>query len=113
MDFEHEDIARLAQGFARELTAGRLGAKGEIARLYIETNPDAALDLLALLSEETSRETTDEFKLQAYLHLFGHALAQIRYHVDSGYDWAEQIADVVRQEVAVLAEDEQIDGQQL
>jgi hypothetical protein len=93
MNSEHEEIVKLAKGFLQELKAGSVGAEGEKARRYIEANPDAALEIITLLHKEANRKKPNELKIQAYLYMFGHALALIRYQLERPSRWLTRFGD--------------------
>ncbi len=66
--------------------------------------PDAVLGVIDLVHGEANRKKPNEAMIQAYVYMFAAGLEGIRYEIERGQEWAEELVDAVRERLLVLAE---------
>ena len=65
--------------------------------------PDAVLGVIDLVHREANRKKPNEAMIQAYIYMFASGLEGIRYQIERGQDWAEELVDAVREQLLLLA----------
>ncbi|MDA1326935.1 MAG: hypothetical protein O3C34_19615 [Proteobacteria bacterium] len=99
----NDDIKSHAKLVARDVKAGKPSAHSTMAREFMAEFPDAVLGVLDLVHRETNRKKPNEAIVQAYIYMFGVGLEEIRYELERGQEWAEDIVDTVRELLLLLA----------
>lgn len=99
----HDEIKARAKLVAKDVKAGKASAYTSQARDFMGEVPDAVLGVIDLVHREANRKKPNDALIHAYIYLFATGLEGIRYQVDQGHDWAEELVDVVREQLLVLA----------
>jgi len=99
----YDRIKAHAKRVATDIKAGKASAHSSGARDFMTEFPDAVLGVIDLVHRQANRKKPNEAMIHAYIYLFGTGLAEIRYQVDGGYDWAEVLVDAVREQLLFLA----------
>lgn len=99
----HDEIKAHAKSVAKDVKSGKPSAYSDRAREFIDDVPDAVLGVIDLVHREANRKKPNEAMIQAYTYLFAIGLEGIRYHVEGGEDWAEELVDATRELLFLLA----------
>lgn len=100
----NDEIKAHAKRVAKDIKAGKASKHAHLARDFLEDVPDAILGVVDLVHREANRKKPNENLVQAYLYMFFNGLEVIRYEVDRGHEWAEDLVDGVRDLLELLAE---------
>ncbi len=98
-------LARLGKLVAADVAAGLPGPNSEAVSRFLETQPEAALDLLDMLLAEARKKRRSEELVAAYGTMFGQALEFIRYAVEGGSTQAADLVEAVRQRLLAVGKD--------
>jgi hypothetical protein len=104
------EVKQLATRIAEEIRSTETGTRLMEGRSYLEDNPEAVLPILALLHREASRRKPNVALVQGYLYLLSTALELLRYQVERGYGWAEDLIAEVKARLLASAKDGKISG---
>ena len=96
------DIKIHAKRVAKDVKFGKLSECSREARDFMERVPGAIFEVVKLVQKEANRKTPNEAMIYAYIYLFTSGIEGIRYHIDGGYDWAEELVDAVREQIALM-----------
>lgn len=110
MNTPHDEVKRLAYGVSKDVKAGKASERTLEARLYLEDSPGAALVILDLLFRAANRKRPNEALVHAYLHMFGIALEFIRYQFERRYREADELLDMIREQIVLWAKGGLISG---
>ena len=100
----NDEIKAYAKLVAKDVKAGKASAHSNRARDFMEEAPDAILGVLDLVHREANRKRSNEAMVQAYVYLFASGLETLRYQIERGQDWAEELVDAVRELLFLLVQ---------
>lgn len=98
----HNEIKAHAKLVAKDVKAGKASAYCRRARDFMQQVPDATLGVIDLAHREANRKKSDDAMVQAYVYLFANGLEPLRYEIERGQDWAEELVDAVREQLLLL-----------
>ena len=104
------EVKQLARQIAKEIRSASAGVHIMEGRLYLEAHPETVIPVLTLLHREANRKKPNESLVQGYLYLLATGLELLRYQIDRGYEWAEDLIAEVKDLVLALARDGKISG---
>ncbi len=104
------EVKQLARRIAKEIHSAKGGPHIMEGRLYLEANPDTVIPILTLLHLEENRKKPNQSLVQGYLYLLATALELLRYQVERGYEWAEDLIAEVKDLILALTKDGKISG---
>jgi hypothetical protein len=104
------EVKQLARQIAKEIRSAKAGVHTMEGRLYLEANPETVIPVLTLLQLEASRTKPNQSLVQGYLYLLATALELLRYQIERGYDWAEDLIAEVKDLVLALVNEGKISG---
>lgn len=99
-----DKIKAHAKLVATDVKAGKASVHSSRARDFMAVSPDAVLGVIDLVHREANRKKPNEAMIHAYIYLFATGLEEIRYQVDQGHNWAEELVDAVREQLLLLAQ---------
>lgn len=97
------ELKRYARLVAKDAKAGVPSAHSRLAMEFMEDNPNAVLGVIELARREANRKKPNGDMLEAYGYMFRVGLEQLRYQVERGYGWAEELVDEARELLLTLA----------
>ena len=98
-----------AKLIAKDLKTGQASASIGQARGLMEQNPETLLDLIDLVEQAASRKKPNQALVNAYVLMFAMGLEGLRYEMERDQEWAEALLDAIRDDLALLAGDGDID----
>ena len=107
------EIKQLAGRIAKEIRSTTAGDQILQGRLYLEANPETVIPIITLLQREANRSRPNQSLLHGYLYLLATGLELLRYRIERGYPWAEDLIAEVKDLVLALAKDGKISGSML
>ena len=96
-------LARLGKLVVADINAGRPGPNLHLVSQFLESEPEAMLDLLGMLVSEAGKKRVNQKLVTAYAFMFGQALEFARYAVEGGRSEAAKLVDSVRDQVLAMA----------
>ena len=99
-----DEIKAHAKLVAKDVKAGKVSAYSHRARDFMEETPDAIIGVVDLFHRQANRKTPNEAMVKAYVYLFANGLEALRYQIERGHDWAEELVDAVRELLLMLAD---------
>ncbi len=99
-----DEIKAHAKLVAKDVKAGKASEHFAGARDFMDDLPDAVLGVIDLVHRAANRKKPNEAMIQAYIYMFATGLEGIRYQVERGQDWAEELVDAVRELLLQMAE---------
>ncbi|MGI9487491.1 MAG: hypothetical protein ACR2RF_16755 [Geminicoccaceae bacterium] len=94
---------------AKDIKAGKATTHSDLARDLMEENPDAVLGVIGLIQQTASRKKPNQALIHAYGYMFTVGLEMLRYQIERGQEWAEDLLDDIRDVLCLLAEDGIVD----
>lgn len=101
-----DDVKAHAKRVAKAIKVAKATEDAELARDFMAANPDALLVVIDLIHRAANRKKPNETVVQAYAFMFTSALEALRYHIEAGQDWANDLLDAVRESLTLLAKGE-------
>lgn len=108
-----KEVKALARLVAKDLRAGRPSARSRRAIDFMADNPPAIVDAIDLIRREADRTQPDDALIRAYREMIGHGLLDLRFRIEGGDDWADMMAEGVREMLFNLAENGDIGAELL
>ena len=97
-----DEIKAHAKFVAKDLKAGKASAHSRRAMEFMDETPEAVLSVIDLVHREVNRKKPNDAIVQAYVNMFANGLERIRYEVERGQDWAEELVESVRELLILL-----------
>lgn len=101
----HSEIKAHAKLVAKDVKAGKVSENCYRARDFMEEVPGAILGVIDLVQREDSRKKPNDAMVQAYVYMFANGLETLRYQIERGQDWAEELVGAVREQLVLLVKD--------
>ena len=96
-------LVRLGKLVMADVTAGRPGPNSHLVSQFLESEPEALLDLLGMLVSEARKKRANQRLVTAYAFMFGQALEFARYAIEGGRAEAAKLVDSVREKLLAMA----------
>lgn len=74
----------------------------------MEELPDAIIAVIDLAHREANLKKPNEAMVQAYVYMFANGLETLRYQIERGQGWAEELVDGARELLLLFAQDDLI-----
>jgi hypothetical protein len=102
-------LVRLGKLVLADVAAGRPGTNSQLVSQFLESQPEAVLDLLGMLVGEAETKRPNEKLVTAYVFMFGQALEYVRYAVEGGRAEAAKLVDSVREQILEMGKAGQVE----
>ncbi len=99
----NDEIKAHAKLVAKDIEAGKASTNSAMAREFMADFPDAVLGVIDLVQREINRKKPNEAIIQSHIYMFAAGLEGIRYEIERGQSWAEELFDEVRELLLLLA----------
>ncbi len=102
-------LVRLGKLVMADVAAGRPGPNSQSVSQFLESQPEAVLDLLGMLTAEAEKKRPNDKLVTAYVFMIGQALEFARYAVEGGRAEAAKLVDGVREQLVAMAKAGQVE----
>lgn len=102
-------LVRLGKLMMADVAAGRPGPNSHSVSEFLESQPEAVLELLGMLTAEAGKKRPNDKLVTAYVFMIGQALEFARYAVEGGRANAAKLVDSVREQLVAMAKAGQVE----
>lgn len=99
MKVTKKDLIRLARLVQKDIASGRVSKDTQREVEFLADFQNPAIELLELALEEGAKEQYKNSLFDSFAFLFGQALENLRFDIESGYKMASDVAEHVRQQL--------------